>query len=97
MLHFESGINLEPSKYLADLVEAQFKRIVRGSKECFQVIDQLGYTYSRADKNAPETSTTFTWRCSKKSKGCRASVVTENKWIVKTRNQHNHEPAFNFQ
>lgn len=44
-----------------------------------------GYTFARAKQTH--------WYCSKKLKGCKASVVIDkNQTILKYRNVHNHEP-----
>jgi hypothetical protein len=52
------------------------------------IIDENGYSYNH---NYTMKNGNKTWRCcKKKSKECKAYIVTENGWIKERINYHNH-------
>lgn len=75
-------------------VEAEFKVVNQKGKDSIIIVDELGYTYSISKSSINSlTPHTRTWRCSKKSKKCTATITTENTWITSRKRFHNHEPG----
>jgi len=75
-------------------IPAQYKIGKIGNKSKVLVDDQ-GYTYSNPATKLDNVGKT--WRCSKKTKKCKATITTENDWVVAKRHKHNHEPPENSQ
>eukprot|EP00093_Oithona_nana_P011675 11675.XXX_695389_695580_1 [CDS] Oithona nana genome sequencing. len=56
--------------------------------------DELGFKYHKShpvDEGFGQGNS-FCWRCSKKNKGCKATIVTLENRILRQNNQHNHLP-----
>ena len=71
---------------------ADFKTVRQKGGISTIIVDDLGYTYSSSNQNKTKGHMK-SWRCSKKNKKCRASLTTDNDWIVVKKYQHNHEPT----
>lgn len=71
---------------LVEPILAQFRlnqgRGRHSKSQCPLAIDDMGYTYSKAN-NASNC-----WRCSKKNTNCKARIKTDNEWIVAKRGIH---------
>ena len=76
--------------YLDPPVEARFTETKsRKLKKGVNLVDPLGYTYSIVHANS--SSKNQTWRCSRKDQlKCKATVNTQDGWIVSKRHEHNH-------
>ena len=58
--------------------------------------DELGYTYNKSKPGLEnEFNLKILWRCSNKSKQCKATCVVLNDQIIKRRYLHNHNPPQN--
>ena len=80
-------------QYLDPPVIPTFFEKPHREKTAIVLRDELGYTYN---KSKPGLENQFnlksTWRCSMKSKKCKATCVLENNQIIERRNVHNHNP-----
>ena len=74
-------------------IPAKFKTVTQKGIQTRILVDDQGYTYSSS--NSKTNSTSKTWRCSKKNKKCKASVTTEDDWVVAKKRDHNHDPPEN--
>ena len=83
--------NLNFSDFLETPIPAEFKVIRSRGFNTVILVDDSGYSYS-CRSNHSKQENVRTWRCSKKNKQCRAFIITENSWIVKRTNPHNHDP-----
>ena len=74
-------------------IPAEFKVVRSRGFNTVVLVDDSGYSYSCRSSNYPSKKENIrTWRCSKKNKQCKAFIVTENSWIIKRKNPHNHNP-----
>ena len=70
-------------------VPAEFRLVTSKGANCAILVDNLGFTYSRAQSNCYGQMTS--WRCSKKKRlKCKATLYTQDNWICQKRNEHNH-------
>ena len=75
-------------------IPAEFKVVRSRGFNTVVLVDDSGYSYSCRSSNYPSKKENIrTWRCSKKNKQCKAFIVTENSWIIKRKNPHNHNPV----
>ena len=76
-------------------IRAEFKIVKQKGAESVVIIDDLGYSYAYQTtyKSGKYKNTGKLWRCSKKKKGCKANVITENELIIEKKNRHNHDPT----
>jgi hypothetical protein len=69
-------------------VLARYETVDQKGSSTIILVDPEGYSYSKSSTNGSRK----TWRCSKKKKHCKASMTTMDDWIIRRRNQHNHDP-----
>ena len=72
-------------------VPAQFKLVNQRGIARKILVDDLGYTYSNSNSRS-KGEPVNTWRCSKKNKKCKASITTDNDWVISKKHLHNHAP-----
>jgi len=85
-----SGAAADGKDFLETPIPAEFKVIRSRGFNTVILVDDSGYSYS-CRSNHSKQGNVRTWRCSKKNKQCRAFIITENSWIVKRTNYHNHD------
>ena len=78
-----SGIQLDTLEEAYRVVQTAF-----GRRRVIEDTDGFRYSLCSRLKNGKES-----WRCSKKATGCKAYIITDNKFIVRKVYEHCHPSA----